>query len=69
MHRRAPQFILPENIVLMPLPSYAPVLRIGTRVLMVAKGDVRVEAIGATGSHVPHKSLKQVHVAFMPDAV
>ena len=26
-------------------------------------------SIGATGSHVPHKSLKQVHVAFMPDAV
>src|SRR5271157_1478052 len=26
-------------------------------------------SIGATGSHVPHKSLKQVHAAFMPDAV
>ena len=25
-------------------------------------------SIGATGSHVPHGSLKQVHAAFMPDA-
>ena len=25
--------------------------------------------IGATGSHVPHKSLSQVHAALMPDAV
>jgi hypothetical protein len=25
-------------------------------------------SIGVTGSHVPHKSLKQVHAAFMPDA-
>ena len=25
--------------------------------------------IGATGSHVPHKSLKQGHAAFMPDAI
>ena len=25
--------------------------------------------IGATGSHVPHKSLNQGHAAFMPDAV
>jgi len=24
--------------------------------------------IGATGSHVPHRSLKQVYAAFMPDA-
>jgi hypothetical protein len=24
--------------------------------------------IGATGSHVPHKSLNQAHAAFMPDA-
>jgi hypothetical protein len=31
----SPQLILPENIVLMPLSSYATVLRIGTRVLMV----------------------------------
>ena len=25
--------------------------------------------IGATGSHVPHKSLYQVHAAFMPDTI
>jgi hypothetical protein len=25
--------------------------------------------IGATGSHLPHKSLNQGHAAFMPDAV
>jgi hypothetical protein len=24
--------------------------------------------IGTTGSHVPHKSLNQVHATFMPDA-
>ncbi len=26
-------------------------------------------SIGATVSHVPHKSLDQLHAAFMPDAV
>jgi transposase-like protein len=38
--------------------------------LLAERGIVVISlSIGATGSHVPHKSLKQVHAALMPDAV
>jgi len=47
----------------------APVLRIGTLTLM-GTSHLRFSLnIGATGSHVPHKSLNQVHATLMPDAV
>src|SRR4051794_534840 len=46
----------------------APVLRIGTLTLIgFAYLDFSL-SIGATGSHVPHRSLVQSHAAFMPDA-
>ena len=46
----------------------APVPRIGTLILAGASClDVSLR-IGATGSHVPRKSLPQSHAAFMPDA-
>jgi len=47
----------------------APVPRIGTLILA---GTTYLDfslRIGATGSHVPHKSLSCSHAAFMPDAV
>ena len=45
----------------------APVPRIGTLILAGASClDVSLR-IGATGSHVPRKSLPQSHAAFMPD--
>ena len=37
--------------------------------ITTTRNSAPVLRIGATGSHVPHKSLKQVHAAFMPDAV
>jgi hypothetical protein len=46
----------------------APVPRIGTLTLI---GSAYLDfslSIGATGSHVPHRSLIQSHAAFMPDA-
>src|ERR1700739_650706 len=46
----------------------APVPRIGTLTLI---GSAYLDfslSIGATGSHVPHRSLVQSHAAFMPDA-
>ena len=47
----------------------APVPRIGTLILAGASClDVSLR-IGATGSHVPRKSLPQSHAAFMPDVV
>ena len=45
-----------------------PVPRIGTRVSWGFHLDFSL-CIGATGSHVPHKSLNQGHAAFMPDAI
>jgi hypothetical protein len=41
-----------------------------TRVPYVAGASSLLKAlsIGPTGSHVPHKSLDQVHAIFMPDA-
>jgi hypothetical protein len=47
----------------------APVPRIGTPILAGASRLDRSLRIGATGSHVPHKSPVQSHAAFMPDAV
>jgi len=47
----------------------APVPRIGTLMLMGSSHLHFSLNIGATGSHVPHKSLNQVHAALMPDAV
>jgi len=44
------------------------VLRIGTQNLAGIARSARSLCIGATGSHVPHKSLFQVHAAFEPDA-
>ena len=46
----------------------APVLRIGTLTLMGSSHLNFSLSIEATGSHVPHKSLAQVHAIFMPDA-
>ena len=46
----------------------APVPRIGTLILT---GAPRLDCslrIGATGSHVPYKSLIQLHAAYVPDA-
>ena len=46
----------------------APVPRIGTLTLMGAAHLDFSLRIGATGSHVPRKSLVQSHATFMPDA-
>jgi hypothetical protein len=46
----------------------APVLRIGTLTLMGSSHLSFSLNIEATGSHVPRKSLDQVHAIFMPDA-
>src|ERR1700754_538608 len=46
----------------------APVPRIGTQGLTGIARSTRSLCIGATGSHVPCKSLIQVHAAFEPDA-
>jgi len=45
----------------------APVPRIGTQSLTGFSRSARFLCIGATGSHVPCKSLFQVHAAFEPD--
>ena len=43
-------------------------LRFGTLVLAVVRRlDVSL-GIGATGSHVPYKSLVELRAAYMPDA-
>jgi hypothetical protein len=42
--------------------------RIGTQSLAGITRSARSLGIGATGSHVPHESLIQVHAAFEPDA-
>src|SRR5208337_3682195 len=47
----------------------APVPRLGTLILMGASHLDFSLHIGATGSHVPRKSLSQGHAAFMPDAI
>jgi hypothetical protein len=47
----------------------APVPRIGTLILAGAACLDFSLRIGATGSHVPRKSLAGSHAAFMPDAV
>jgi hypothetical protein len=44
------------------------VLRIGTQSLAGVAHSARSLRIGATGSHVPCKSLIQIHAAFEPDA-
>jgi hypothetical protein len=44
------------------------VLRIGTQSLAGITRSARSLHIRATGSHVPHKSLIQIHAAFEPDA-
>ncbi len=46
-----------------------PVPRFGTLMLMGASHLHFSLSIGATGSHVPHESLDQVHAVLMPDAV
>src|SRR5579864_2609334 len=46
----------------------APVPRLGTPILAGASRLDRSLRIGATGSHVPCKSLPRSHAAFMPDA-
>ncbi len=46
----------------------APVLRIGTPVLAVVAACDRSLGIGATGSHVPYKSLVELRAAYTPDA-
>jgi hypothetical protein len=46
----------------------APVSRIGTLTLVGAPHLSFSLSIGATGSHVPHKSLVQVHATCMPGA-
>lgn len=46
----------------------APVPRIGSLVSWGFQMDFSL-CVGATGSHVPHKSLEQGHAAFMPDAI
>src|SRR6516225_3793008 len=46
----------------------APVPRLGTPILAGASRWDLSLCIGATGSHVPCKSLPQSHAAFMPDA-
>ena len=45
-----------------------PVLRIGTLVLTVLAACDFSLCIGATGSHVPYKSLVELRAASMPDA-
>ena len=45
----------------------APVPRIGTCILTGASRLDSSLSIGTTGSHVPHKSLDQIHATFMPD--
>src|SRR5258705_11181720 len=45
-----------------------PVLRIGTLVLAVLAACDFSLGIGATGSHVPYKSLVELRAAYMPDA-
>jgi hypothetical protein len=47
----------------------APVPRFGTLTLVGATYLDFSLRIGATGSHVPRKSLTQSHAAFIPDAV
>jgi len=47
----------------------APVLCIGTCTLAGSTCLGSSLRIRATGSHVPHESLIQVHAAFMPDAI
>jgi hypothetical protein len=44
------------------------VSRIGTQSLAGIARSARSLCIGTTGSHVPYKSLIQVHAAFEPDA-
>jgi len=44
------------------------VLRIGTLVLAVLAACDFSLCIGATGSHVPYKSLVELRAAYMPDA-
>ena len=46
----------------------APVLRFGTLVLAVGAACGFSLGIGATGSHVPYKSLVELRAAYMPDA-
>jgi len=46
----------------------APVPRIGTQSLTGITRSTRSLCIGTTGSHVPCKSLIQIHAAFEPDA-
>ena len=46
----------------------APVLRIGTLILVVVATCDPSLNIGTTGSHVPYKSLVQLRAACMPDA-
>src|ERR1035437_2538036 len=46
----------------------APVPRLGTLILVGATHLDFSLCIGATGSHVPCKSLVQSHATFMPDA-
>ena len=43
-------------------------LRIGTLVLAVVSRLDFSLGIGATGSHVPYKSLVELRAAYMPDA-
>ena len=48
--------------------SLVPVLCIGTQSLTGITRSTRSLHIRATGSHVPYKSLIQIHAAFEPDA-
>jgi hypothetical protein len=47
----------------------APVPRIGILTLVGGSHLGFSLSIGTTGSHVPHKSLVQVHATCMPDAI
>ena len=57
-----------QNLPLYYTSCSAPVPRIGTLILAVLASSADVSlCIGATGSHVPYKSLVRLRAAYMPD--
>src|SRR5215469_8158660 len=69
LNNAAPSLQLRYGAFVTTMGYSAPVPRIGTPILTGTARLDRSLRIGATGSHVPHKSPAQSHAAFMPDAV
>src|SRR5437764_9140096 len=68
LHTTAPSVQRHCNAFVPTTSCSAPVPRIGTQSLTGITHSARSLCIGATGSHVPCKSLLQVRAAFEPDA-